>query len=81
MEGKGLRLYPDGDIIEGNFVNGCLEICRVRVRYRNGEIYEGRWKSDMRDGKGVHYYSDGDVYEGAWSNDKREGQGRIFFRD
>lgn len=81
MEGRGIRLYPDGDIIEGTFKSGNLEICKVRVRYRNGEIYEGRWKSDRRDGKGVHYYLNGDVFEGSWKNDKREGEGRMFFRD
>lgn len=53
----------------------------MRVRYRNGEIYEGGWKSDMREGKGIHFYLSGDIYEGIWHKDKRQGIGKIIFRD
>ena len=40
--------------------------------------YEGDFKNDKREGKGVQYYKNGDRYEGDFKNNKREGKG-IFY--
>ncbi len=29
-----------------------------------GEIYEGEWKDDNKNGRGIEWYSDGSKYEG-----------------
>jgi hypothetical protein len=41
--------------------------------WKNGDSYEGNWKNDLRDGKGVFIWSDGDKYDGEWKKDMKEG--------
>ena len=35
-----------------------------------GDRYEGDWKNDKMEGKGIHYYKNGDRVMGDYSNDK-----------
>jgi len=35
----------------------------------NGNVYEGHWKNDMANGRGVHCHSDGSKYDGEWIDD------------
>ena len=35
--------------------------------------YEGEFKNNLMEGKGIFYYNNGDRYEGDWKNDLREG--------
>lgn len=39
------------------------------MNYSNGDVYEGEWRDDMRNGKGVMDHSDGTRCEGDWVND------------
>ena len=39
------------------------------MRYANGDVFEGQWANDMKNGPGVYYYADGAVYEGFWQED------------
>ena len=32
------------------------------MNYNNGDKYEGEWKNDKREGKGIYYYNNGDKY-------------------
>jgi len=42
----------------------------------SGDIYDGEWKDNEREGQGTCTYSeDKEVYTGQWVKDKREGQG------
>jgi hypothetical protein len=40
------------------------------MKYANGDIYEGKWMLDSRNGKGIMKYANanGAVYEGEWLN-------------
>ena len=40
----------------------------------NGDIYEGDFKNDERNGKGIIYYNDDDIYEGEVKNGIRDGK-------
>jgi hypothetical protein len=40
-----------------------------------GNVYEGDWKSNMRNGKGILYYANGDVFEGEWIGNMKFGIG------
>ena len=42
--------------------------------YEDGK-YEGEFKNDLRNGKGIMYYKNGNKYEGEWKNDVKEGKG------
>jgi hypothetical protein len=41
-----------------------------------GEVYEGEWKDDKRDGNGKYTWPDGDVYVGEYKDGKRNGKGK-----
>jgi len=41
----------------------------------NGDIYEGEWKDDQKNGYGIYIHANGDVYEGEWRDGKRHGYG------
>ena len=38
------------------------------------EKYEGEWRNNKREGKGIYYYNNGDREMGDYSNDKRIGK-------
>lgn len=44
--------------------------------YANGDTYDGQWKDDLKNDKGVFTYNNGDLYEGEMGNDKRNGHGK-----
>ena len=37
--------------------------------YNNGDRYEGEYKNDKREGKGIMYYNNGKIENGDWKND------------
>lgn len=41
--------------------------------------YEGNWKRDKKDGKGIYKHADGSVYDGDWKKDKMHGYGLYTF--
>ena len=51
------------------------------VLYKNGKkVYEGEWKNNQCNGKGIEYHAYGwvlylKVYEGEWKNNQRNGKG------
>lgn len=46
--------------------------------YQNGDIYEGEWKGNKRDGVGVYKYKNGNIYMGEWKNNQRHGYGILY---
>lgn len=48
----GLLVYPDGSYRRGRWMGGEMHGFGVFVA-RNGFKYEGNWKDDMPNGKGV----------------------------
>ena len=46
-----------------------------RAEYANGDVYEGEWRADRREGTGTCKCASGEVYAGAWKADKRDGKG------
>ena len=49
--------------------------------YNNGEKYDGKWKNDKKEGKGIFYYFNGDKYDGEWKDDKKEGKGTFYYKN
>lgn len=37
-----------------------------KMKYGNGDFYEGFWSKNLRHGKGIYKYSNGDVYDGEF---------------
>lgn len=45
--------------------------------YKNGIIYEGMFRQNMKHGKGSITLNGISIYEGEWCNDKLQGEGYI----
>ena len=44
------------------------------MKYNNGDLYNGEWKNDLKEGEGTIKYNNGDIYDGNWKNDLKEGK-------
>jgi hypothetical protein len=51
------------------------------MSYPNGDIYDGQWSHNKKNGYGVQKFAKGDIYKGNWVNDKMHGQGEILHAD
>ena len=87
-EGKGKMIYNDifeKDILlinqKINYLKNQEKDERDEIKNEkeeiilNEEIYDGDWKNNLREGKGIMKYNNGDIYNGEWINDKIEGKG------
>ena len=43
--------------------------------YNSGDRYEGEFKNDIREGKGIMYYNNGKIENGDWKDDKFQKKG------
>lgn len=79
---KGRIIQLNGDVYEGDIVNGKKE---GRGRYTCREIkseYEGEWKADKKDGEGVELFSDnGSQYTGSFVEGVKHGKGVLRWSD
>jgi hypothetical protein len=73
-DGKGVMVYSDGTIYEGEFVEGMCE-GRGRLIHASGDVYEGDWDHNKAHGKGILTTLDNTVYVGKWEDDKKHGKG------
>lgn len=37
------------------------------LRYQNGDVYEGKFFENKREGEGVYNFSTGEIYNGGWA--------------
>ena len=49
--------------------------------YRNGNMYTGQKKDNLRHGKGKYLHYDGSYYYGDWFKGKMDGNGKFYDRD
>ncbi len=53
--------------------------CYGSHTFKSGNIYEGEWKDNKRNGQGIATFTNGDKYVGEWKDNKRNGQGIATF--
>ena len=53
----------------------------TKLKFLNGDIYEGALKDNKYHGKGKYYKQSGSIYDEEWKNGKMEGLGKYLFRD
>ena len=71
MVGKGKKIWSNGSIYEGDFVNGELE-GSGRLVYHNGNVYSGEFKANQRHGQGELKDSRG-LYIGEFKHHQQSG--------
>ena len=77
--GHGIMIYKDGDFYEGEWDDA---YCRtVKIKYSDGNVFEGELKNGRFDGKGKIILCDKGVYEGEFKNGKIEGKGKMVYSD
>ena len=80
------KKYKSYDELKSHYENIINEIKNnskliyKKEEYENGS-YEGEFKKDKREGKGIMYFKNGNKYEGEWKNDLFEGKGIMYFKD
>lgn len=68
-------------LYDGDWVNG-LKDGKGIYYYKNGDLYNGNWKSDKRHKYGVLYVSETeDIYDCEWINGLQEGHGTMFIKN
>jgi hypothetical protein len=67
--------HPTIDI----FSNYNLNYKIKKYYIEDGNIYNGDWLNDNKNGEGIMIYSNNDVYLGDWLNDKKNGIGIMYY--
>ncbi len=52
-----------------------------KMVYPNGDIYEGQWINNLRNGTGSYKWPNGGIYEGDWKDGKKDGIGVFKYPD
>lgn len=50
-----------------------------KVKFKNGDVYDGEWKNKAPNGMGVMIYANGEIYSGYWVNGIKNGMGTMSF--
>ncbi|MDO4879694.1 MAG: hypothetical protein Q3983_00250 [Capnocytophaga sp.] len=77
MHGKGKYNIKDGTIYEGIYETG-LPV-KGKLKYSNGNYYEGEWTDGKRTGIGYFRWGNGDYYEGSFKEGTRFGFGKYTY--
>jgi radial spoke head protein 1 len=73
--GKATASYPNGDVYEGDFLDGIREGRGIYRYGGNGDKYDGEWKQNCKHGIGKMAYNGKGEYQGYWENGRRHGEG------
>ena len=81
VSGSVTIFYDNGDIYEGNLLEGVRE-GRGIYRYKETKhLYDGGWEDNLRSGLGrMEYFGRGD-YHGYWENGRRHGEGTFKYKN
>lgn len=79
--GEGRIIYAEGDYYEGRFDNNKPNGEGVFEKIKEGVIYQGQWKDEMKWGVGKESRSDGSFYVGEHYKDMKHGRGVFTWSD
>ena len=49
--------------------------------YPDNSVYEGSFRNNLKDGKGIFKFADGSSYTGDWKDDLKHGRGAFTWAD
>ena len=67
--------------LEGGYTDANGRQGRFIIHFVSGNVFEGNWENDLRNGYGKMTWSDGDVFEGNYENDAKNGYGKMTWSD
>lgn len=84
--GIGTMTFPNGDVFEGSWIDGCMDGEGVYRFYdankdKFSSEYSGTFRKNIMDGQGKRVYADKTLYIGTWQNGMRTGNGACWFAD
>lgn len=79
--GNGRIKHADGDTYCGQWVNGRAQGRGVYRAQTGQAVYEGEFKCDLRDGKGIELWIDGSYYSGEFVKGAKHGLGEHVWPD
>eukprot|EP00984_Skeletonema_dohrnii_P023108 scaffold12201_cov75-Skeletonema_dohrnii-CCMP3373.AAC.1 len=74
VNGKGIYKWANGDIFDGQMVDGMMH-GEGKMTYKDGSEYSGGWFKAKRHGKGTFKGKEGDVYSGQFKDGVAHGKG------
>jgi hypothetical protein len=77
LNGKGIRYYNQGTVMNGIFVDGM--IAEGEVTFPEGGSYKGGFKKGNYHGKAEFIFSDGKKYVGSFQDGNFQGEGKMFY--
>lgn len=78
--GAGIKLWPEGRILEGLSLNGLAENFG-RYIHSDGYVYEGPFVKGRKQGRGKERAANGDTYEGDYHLNQYHGHGVFTWAD
>jgi hypothetical protein len=76
LTGKGVYIWANSDIYEGNFVEG-VPHGNGTFRYANGNVYKGFFRDGKCHGIGTLKYPDHSIYKSEWYDGKMSEEGTL----
>lgn len=70
-----LRIPTSEEELKQNIFFPKLVYGSEKVKYSNGDIYQGEWKNCKKDGTGLYIWADKSEYYGSWKEDEQHGYG------
>ena len=64
--GNGRKIYANGNVYIGNWVNGKSSGYGEYQHMPNGIKYKGQWVNDKQQGRGRENWPDGTKYDGEY---------------
>ena len=89
--GKGVATYPNGDVFEGEWVDGLRSCSQGTYTYANlakpseegtqapAEVYTGSWSNNNKQGIGKQNYNGLGHYYGHRKNGEKDGEGVMIY--
>lgn len=78
FHGRGKIVFPDGNRLDGGFVEGFTEGLAISIQ-PDGSRREGQFRRGRMCGQGKEIRADGTCYEGEWKDDEWHGWGTATF--
>jgi hypothetical protein len=75
-------IYYEGELKDNKFdkdIDKNIRYGHGKMKYANGNIYEGEWKNNNKSGNGKMKYQNGSIYDGEWKKNKKNGKGKMIY--